>query len=86
MNLSHGDQILWLVYITIKNLDTKIRRSQKRLRMLLLGSIPIIHKWAENANNKNKDLKAKIYHIALRIMLQRSYPSFFFIDIKEIRC
>ncbi len=29
MNLSHGDQTLWPVYITIGNLDAKIRQSQK---------------------------------------------------------
>ena len=69
MSLSHGDQKLWLVYITIENLNAKIRRSQKRPGMLLLGSIPIIYKRSEDANNKNKDLKAKFYHIALKTML-----------------
>ena len=69
MSLSHGDQTLWPVYITIGNLDAKTRRSQKRPGTLLLGSIPIIHERSEDANNKNKDLKAKIYHMALKTML-----------------
>ncbi len=69
MSLSHGDQILWPVYITIGNLDAKTRRSQKRPGTLLLGSIPIIHEWSKDANNKDKDLKAKIYHMALKTML-----------------
>ena len=85
MSLSHGDQTLWPVYITIGNLDAKTRRSQKRLGTLLLGSIPIIHERSEDANNKDKNLKAKIYHMALKTMLQRTYPSFPFIDFKEMR-
>ena len=43
--------------------------------MLLLGSIPIVHERLENANNKNKDLKVKMYYMALKTMLQRTYPS-----------
>ena len=85
MSLSYGDQILWPVYITIGNLDTKTRQSQKRLRILLLDSILIIYKQSKDANNKNKDLKAKIYYIALKTILQHTYSSFSFIDFKEIR-
>ena len=64
MSFNYRDQILWPIYITIINLDTKIRQSQKRPKMLFLGSISIIYKRLEDVNNKNKDLKAKIYHIA----------------------
>ena len=39
----------------------------------------------EDAKNKNKDLKTKIYHIALNIMLELTYFSFSFIDFKEIK-
>ena len=53
--------------------------------MLFLGSIPIIHEQLEDANNKNKDLKAKIYHIVLKTMLQHIYLSFFFINFKKMR-
>ena len=84
MSLSHGDQTLWPVYITIENLDTKTRQSQKRPRMLLLGSILILYERSEDANNKDKDLKAKIYHMALKTMLQHNYPSFLFIEFKEM--
>lgn len=69
MNLSHEDQILWSVYITIRNLDIKTWQSQKLLRILLSGSISIIYEWSEDANNRNKYLKAKIYHIATKTML-----------------
>ena len=43
LNFSHGDQILWPVYITIGNQDAKTWQSEKWLRILLLSSIPIIH-------------------------------------------
>ena len=69
MNFSHGDQTLWPVYITIRKLDAKTWRFQKRPEMLFLDSIFIIHERSEDANNKNKDLKAKIYHMALKTML-----------------
>ena len=74
MSLSHGDQTLWLIYITIGNLDSKTRRSQIRPDILLLGSIPIVHECLEDGNNKDQDLKAKIYHLALTTMPQRKCP------------
>lgn len=83
MSLSHRDQIVWPVYITIRNLDAKRQASQKRPGTLLLGSIPIIHEWLEDVNNKDKDLKAKIYYMALKTMLQRTYPSLSVDDFKE---
>ena len=79
ISLSYKDQTLWPVYITIGNLDAKTRQSEKRLETLFLGSIPIVHKRSEDANNKNKDLKAKIYHIALKTILQCTYPSISFV-------
>ncbi len=75
MSLSHGDQVLWPVYVTTGNLDAKMRRSQNRPRTLLLGSIPIVYKRAEDSNNKDRDLKSKTYHLALRTMLKRMYPT-----------
>ncbi len=75
MSFSHGDQTLWPVYITIGNLDAKTRRSQTRPGTLLLGSIPVVHERSEDEDNKDKDLKAKIYHLALKTMLQRKCPS-----------
>ena len=71
ISLSHRDETLWPVYITIGNLDSKTRRSQTRPGTLLLGSIPIVHERLEDGNNKDQDLKAKIYHLALTTMLQR---------------
>ena len=74
MSLSHRDQTLWPVYITIDNLDSKTWRSQIRLGILLPGSISIVHERSEDGNNKDNDLKAKIYHLALTSMLQRKCP------------
>ncbi len=82
MSLSHEDQTLWPVYITIGNLDAKTWRSQKWLGTLLFGSIFIIYERSKDANNKDKDLKAKIYHMALKTMLQHTYPGHLF---KEMR-
>lgn len=48
-----------------------------------MGSIPNVHKLLENINNKVKDLKAKIYYIALKIMLQRTYLNFSFAELKK---
>lgn len=79
------DQTLWPVYDTIGNLDAKMRQSQKRPGILLLNSNPMIHERLEDANNKNKNLKIKIYHIALKTISKRIYPSLSFIDFKEIR-
>lgn len=73
MSFSYEDQILWPVYISIGNLDSKTRRYQTRPSTLLLGSILIVHKWSKDGDNKDKDLKAKIYYLALKTMLQRKY-------------
>ncbi len=75
MSLSHEDQKLWSVYITIRNLDAKTWRNQTRLDTLLLSSIPVVHERSDDGDNKDKDLKAKIYHLALKTMLQHKCPS-----------
>ena len=54
-------------------MDTKTRQSQKWLGILLFGSIAIVHEQSKDANNIDKDLKVKIYHMALKTMLQRTY-------------
>ena len=44
------------------------------LGTLLLSSIPIVHERSEDRNNKDQDLKANIYHLALTTMLQCKCP------------
>lgn len=70
INLSHGDQVFRLVYIIIGNLYVKTCRSQNRPGTLLLDSTPIVYEQVEDSNNKNRDLKAKIYYLALKTMLK----------------
>ncbi len=69
MSICHGDQILWPVYITIGNLGAKTWYSQTQPSALLLHSIFIVYKRSENGDNKDKALKAKIYHLVLITIL-----------------
>lgn len=71
------DLLLWPVYITIVNLNTKTCQSLKQVRTLVLVSIFIIYKPSKNTNNKDKNLKAKIYYMTIKIMLLYTYFSFF---------
>ena len=73
MSLSHRDQTLWPVYISIRNLDSKTRRYQTQPNTLLLGSISIVYERLEDGDNKNKDLTVKIYYLALITILQYKY-------------
>ena len=73
MSLNYEDQILWPVYIICEILDKKKWESQKWPKTLFPIPISIIYKRLKNSNNKNKDLKAKIYYIGLKIILQSTY-------------
>lgn len=57
----------WLVYLTIGNLNCEICQKQTRLSNLLIGFIPIV------PSDCHKNIKAKIWHQALSIMLERMY-------------
>ena len=83
MSLSHEDQTLWPIYITIRNLDAKTWQSQKRPVILLLGFIPIVHERSKDANTKNKNLKVNIYHMVLKTILKYIYPNLLFINFKK---
>ena len=69
MSFSHGNQILWPVYITIRYLDAKTQSSLTKPDTLLLGFIFIVYGWLENRKNKDKNFKAKIYNLVLKIIL-----------------
>lgn len=43
ISLNDRDQILWLIYIIVRNLNVKIEQSQKRPKTLLLNSIFIVY-------------------------------------------
>ena len=51
--------------------------------MLFWGSIPIVYKWSKDAKNKDKDIKAKIYYITLKTMLQRIYSTLSSIQLRK---
>ena len=65
-----GDQTLWLVYIIIGDFDEKTCQSQTCPGNLLLGFILIVHKRAKDLKNQNKNLKTKVYHLALKLMIE----------------
>lgn len=69
MSFSYGNWTLWLIYIIIGDWDLKTRRSQTQLSTLLLDSTFVVYKLSKNRDNKDKDLKAKIYDLVLKTML-----------------
>lgn len=76
---------MWSIYIIINNLYIITQQSQEWRGTLLLGSITIIYERSEDANNKDKDLKDKIYYIALKTISQYMYSFLSFINCKKIR-
>ena len=60
----HGDVAAWPVYLTIGNLKADVRRQQNWPGSLLLGFISV---------EASGDTKAKIWHMALGVMLKRKY-------------
>lgn len=70
MSLSYRNQVFWPVYITRANLDVKIRYCQNWPAILFLSFIFIDYKQVKDLNNKDKDLKTKIYFLTLKIILK----------------
>lgn len=52
----------------IRNLDSKTQYCQTQPSTLFLSSISILQKKLKDKNNKNKDLKVKIYNFAIKTM------------------
>ena len=76
INLSYKDQLFWLIYVTIDYLDIKTYYSQNWLDILLLDLISIVYKQIKDLNNKNRDLKVKIYYLALKTIFEYIYTIF----------
>ena len=53
--------------------------------MLFLSSILNVYERLEDANNKDINLKAKIYNKALKTMLQYTYPGLSFYELFKKR-
>ena len=71
----HGDQSTWPVYLKIGNLDRKTRRQPNRPGIVLLGFIPIVKE-----KEKGDELKAQVYHHAMKMMLRREFHSLLIIN------
>ena len=84
MWLSYRNEILLPIYIKIENLNTKKWQSPKRLNTFFFGFIIIVYKQLEDINNKYNDLKAKIYHISSKTILEHIYFSLIFDDFIKI--
>lgn len=59
------------IYIIIDNLDAKMCWSKYCLDTLPLDSILISHKRAKDLNNKDKNLKTRIYYFVLKPIFKR---------------
>ena len=55
----------------------------KTAKQIASGLFPIVCERSKDANNKDKDLKAKIYYIAVKTILQRIYPSLTSIKLRK---
>ncbi len=55
----------WFIYLTIENLNRCTRHAQKRSRLILLKFLLIV-------NNDDDDIKSKIWHMMLSIILKRT--------------
>lgn len=70
MSFCQEDQVFYLIYITIDNLDAKMHLSQNWPYTLFLSSIPVVYEQAEDINDENRDLKIIIYYLILVTMLK----------------
>lgn len=70
----------------ISNWDSKMQQSQIHLEILLLESISIIHQSLKDKNNKDKDLKAKIYYLALTTIFEYKYLLPIYVIYNELIC
>lgn len=69
-SLIYKNCVFLSIYIIIKNLDTKTYQSQNRPAILFLGSISIFYKELKDSINNDRDLKTKIYYLALKTVLK----------------
>jgi hypothetical protein len=65
----HENKSAWSVYIIVDNLDRATRRQQNRFSVILLDFI-------SSTKDANEDLKRKLYHHSLKIILKREFKLF----------
>ncbi len=65
----HEDKFAWSVYIIIDNLNQATWWKQNRFNVILL-------KFISSTKHANEDLKRKLYHRSLKIILKREFKLF----------
>jgi len=67
----------WFIYLTIENLNWCTRHAQKQLRLILLKFLLII-------DNDDNDIKSKIWHMMLSIILKRTLNMYYHALIHDL--
>ncbi len=76
----HRDNLsAWFIYLMIENLSWCTRYAQKRSRLILLKFLFII-------DNDDDDIKSKIWHIMLLIILKRTWNMYHHALIHDLTC
>ena len=76
----HQDDLsAWFIYLTIENLNRRTRHAQKRSRLILLRFLLIV-------DNDNDDIKSKIWHMMLLIILKRMLNMYYHALIHDFTC
>ncbi len=76
----HWDDLsAWFIYLTIENLNRRTRHAQKWLRLILLRFLFIV-------DNDNDDIKSKIWHMMLSIILKRTLNMYHHTLIHDLTC
>ncbi len=65
----HENKFVWSVYIIVDNLNRATWRKQNRSSVILL-------KFISSTKHANEDLKRKLYHRSLKIILKREFKLF----------
>ena len=65
----HENKFAWSVYIIVDNLNQATQWKQNRFNVILL-------KFISSTKHANEDLKRKLYHRSLKIILKREFKLF----------
>ena len=76
----HQDDLsAWFIYLTIENLNRCTRHAQKRSRLILLRFLLIV-------DNDDDDIKSKIWHMILSIILKHMLNMYHHVLIHDLTC
>ncbi len=74
-----NDLSAWFIYLTIENLNQCTRHAQKQSRLILLKFLLIV-------DNDDNDIKSKIWHMMLLIILKRTLNMYHHALIHDLTC